>query len=270
MNDSFKKFIAEAAKGLGLNPNEVAFECIAATMNLPSMAKYLNGAKPPACRFDVALPAPAPAENTDNTAEIAGLNTTINALKTEIDDLVAEKTTLQTRIDTMNATPAAADTTDTTTAAVLDALKAELDALKTEVAALKAGKPVKAPKAPKEPKAAKEPKEPKAATGLMSDNGKLKAIIINGTETELRSWRAGALHMLNLAAEAGKKGDLPRGWFKAEANPRTVTLPSGDFAFASLVLEECEKRIVRIKDLLSLNVTLRILRDDGGTTEIAL
>lgn len=219
MNDVYKAFISSVARDLGTTPNEVAFECIAATMNLPSMAKYVGG-KPPPCRFGIPESAVAPAAVVDTSA-----------LEAEIASLKAEVASL--RAAASSATPVAAPA------------------------------PVAAPKAPKAPKVA-------PASGNLADTGNLKAVVVDGTETPVRSWRAGAMHMLGLLTAAGQKGGVPTGWFRDEASDRTVTLPSGDHAFASIVTGDCEKRIRKVAEVLDVDVTLRIVAEDGSTTDAAL
>lgn len=217
MNDVYKAFITSVARDLGTTPNEIAFECIAATMNLPSMAKY-SGGKPPPCRFDI--PAPAPVADTS-------------------------------------------------------ALEAEIASLKAEVAALCAAAVAPTAPAPESkvtatPKAPKAPKVAAAPTGNLSDGGNLKTVIIDGSETPVRSWRAGAMHMLGLLTAAGQKGSVPTGWFRDEAGDRTFTLPSGDHAFASLLTSDCEKRIRKVVEVMNLSVTLRIVAEDGTTSDVTL
>lgn len=210
MNDIYKAFISSVARDLGTTPNEVAFECIAATMNLPSMAKYVRG-KPPPCRFGIPESSVAPAAVVDTSA-----------------------------------------------------LEAEIASLKAEVARLHAAASSATPvAAPKAPKAA-------PASGNLADTGNLKAVVVDGTETPVRSWRAGAMHMLGLLTAAGQKGTVPAGWFRDEASDRTVTLPSGDHAFASIVTGDCEKRIRKVAEVLGVGVTLRIVAEDGSTTDAAL
>ncbi len=144
--------------------------------------------------------------------------------------------------------------------------KATIARLEAEIAALQsAPKAAKAPKAPKAPKAAKAPKAPGS-----QDQGKLKGLSIDGADTPVRSWRAGAMHMLELVVVAGKKGDVPEGWFRDESSERTVTLPSGSHAFASIVTGECEKRIRKAAEVLGLSVTLRVEAADGTTQVVAL
>lgn len=219
MNDVYKAFITTVARDLGTTPNEIAFECIAATMNLPSMAKYVNG-NPPACRFGIPSAAPASVDTSALEEEIA-------RLKAEVASLCAAATVVQA--------PAA------------------------EIAPN--------PATPKAPKAAKVAAAP---TGNLSDGGNLKAVVVDGTETAVRSWRAGAMHMLGLLTAAGQKGSVPTGWFRDEASERTVTLPSGDHAFASIVTGDCEKRIRKVAEVLGANVTLRIVAEDGTTSDAAL
>ncbi len=147
--------------------------------------------------------------------------------------------------------------------------KATIARLEAEIAALQSAP--KAAKAPKAPKAAKAPKAPKAAKAPGSqDQGKLKGLSIDGADTPVRSWRAGAMHMLELVVVAGKKGDVPEGWFRDESSERTVTLPSGSHAFASIVTGECEKRIRKAAEVLGLSVTLRVEAADGTTQDVAL
>ena len=144
--------------------------------------------------------------------------------------------------------------------------KATIARLEAEIAALQsAPKAAKAPKAPKAPKAAKAAKAPGS-----QDQGKLKNLIIDGVDTPVRSWRAGAMHMLNLIAVAGKKGDVAGGWFRDEANKFTAPLPSGGFAFANMSGSECEKRIRKAAKVLGLSVTLRVEAADGTTQDVAL
>ena len=220
MNETYRQFLNAVARDLGSTPSEIALDCIAATMNLPSLAKYAGG-NPPACRFDLTVP---------------------------------------TAADTVSA-----DAPDTS------ALEAEIASLKAEIASLRAAAtatvtgvaPTKAPKAPKAPKVA-------PASGNLADTGNLKAVVVDGTETAVRSWRAGAMHMLGLLTAAGQKGTVPSGWFRDEASDRTVTLPSGDHAFASIVTGDCEKRIRKVAEVLGVGVTLRIVAEDGSTTDAAL
>lgn len=147
--------------------------------------------------------------------------------------------------------------------------KATIARLEAEIAALQSAP--KAALAPKAPKAAKAPKAPKAAKAPGSqDQGKLKNLIIDGVDTPVRSWRAGAMHMLDLIAVAGKKGDVAGGWFRDEANKFTAPLPSGGFAFANMSGSECEKRIRKAAKVLGLSVTLRVEAADGTTQDVAL
>ena len=230
MNDVYKAFISSVARDLGTTPNEVAFECIAATMNLPSMAKY-SGGKPPPCRFGI--PVVAPEAVTVVTADTSALEAEILSLKAEVESLraaVASAPAVENALDNIRSAPA----------------------------------PAAAPKAPKAPKAAVSP------SSNLSDGGNLKTVVIDGTETPVRSWRAGAMHMLGLLTAAGQKADVPTGWFRDEASDRTVTLPSGDHAFASIVTGDCEKRIRKVAEVLSVNVTLRIVAEDGTSQDVAL
>lgn len=87
MNVEYKKFIAAVSKGTGLAPNDVAMQCIAATMNLPSMGQYLDGAAPPACQFDVSTPAPALTANPVDPVDTSALEAEIASLKAEIESL---------------------------------------------------------------------------------------------------------------------------------------------------------------------------------------
>ena len=138
--------------------------------------------------------------------------------------------------------------------------KATIARLEAEIAALQSA-----------PKAAKAPKAPKAAKAPGSqDQGKLKNLIIDGVDTPVRSWRAGAMHMLDLIAVAGKKGDVAGGWFRDEANRFTAPLPSGGFAFVNMGGSECEKRIRKAAKVLGLSVTLRVEAADGTTQDVAL
>jgi len=165
--------------------------------------------------------------------------------------------------------PAAASTV---VEAELSDAKATIVRLQDEVAALKAGQTNAraASEAPATPAAPKAPKAAKAPSASLSDAGNLKAIVVDGVETPVRSWRAGAMHALGLLTAAGKKADVPGGWFRDDASDRTVTLPSGDHAFASIVTGECEKRIRKVVEVLGLSVTLRIAAEDGTTQDVAL
>jgi len=169
--------------------------------------------------------------------------------------------------------PAAPAPTSIVEAELSDA-KATIVRLEAEVASLKSGQtndlaaaPTPAATAPKASKAAKAAKAPAAS---LSDAGNLKAIVVDGVETPVRSWRAGAMHALGLLTAAGKKADVPSGWFRDDAGDRTITLPSGDHAFASIVTSECEKRIRKVAEVLNLSVTLRIAAEDGTTQDAAL
>jgi hypothetical protein len=235
MSDIYKAFITAVSRDLALTPNDVAFECIAATMNLPAMSKYVNGT-PPACRFDmpkVTYNAKLETELAVITAELATRNTELATRNTELGALQGRILALHDEISVL-----LAENTD---------LKNTLKATTPKVTTPK----VTTPKAT----------TPKA--GGLAAEGSLKALAINGIETSAHSWRAGAMYMLGLLTDAGQKGAVPPGWFRDEAGDRTTPLPSGDHAFNNLSVYESEMRIRTVAEVLGHNVTLRIVRADG-------
>jgi len=176
-----------------------------------------------------------------------------------------------TKVDmTVASTPSAS--TDPAPALALEAeladAKATITRLQDEIASLKAAPKAEKASAPAAPKAAKSTK---ATTGL-TDQGKLKALVIDGTEIPVRSWRSGAVVMMTRVYTSGNANQVHSGWFTTVLRKDTLKMDGVDDMFADSpgTLVVCEKRIRKAAEVLGVSVTLRIAAEDGTTQDVSL
>ncbi|NBR66497.1 MAG: hypothetical protein EBT79_04300 [Actinobacteria bacterium] len=142
--------------------------------------------------------------------------------------------------------------------------KATILRLEEEIAALKAAPKPEKVSAPSAPKAAKT-----TATGI-TDLGKLKAIVIDGTEIPVRSWRAGTTYLMDMIYTSDKKGNVPTNWWRPGPSAYAVQMPCGDYGDDPGTLVVCEKRIRKSAEVLGVSITLRIAAADGTTQDVSL
>jgi hypothetical protein len=242
MDPILKQFLQALATEIGGTMQEAALEAVRIAACIPNLSRLLPAGYEAKCAVDLGDLRPAVADTSALDAEIADAKSKIASLEAAI----------KGRDEHISNLIAAA--------AVLVETVPEPKAPK----APKAEKPPKAPKAEKAPKAPKAEKAPKAAK---EPGAGVTALVIDGAEVAIRSFRAGLIYMMRTAVDAGHKAALPAVWFRDTPDFRTVTLPSGEHAVVHMDATQAELRIRKIAKVIGVTLTVKSTNADGSTTE---
>ena len=233
MDPILKQFLQALATEIGGTMQEAALEAVRIAACIPNLSRLLPAGYDPKCAVDIGDLRPA-------------VPTATPSLDTEF--LVA---TLEAKIASLEASIKGRDE--------------HISNLIAAAAVLAANVPDEAPvKTPKAPKVAKEPKEPKAAKEPGSG---VAALVIDGAEVAIRSYRAGLIHMMRTAVGAGHKTAFPPSWFRDTPDFRTVTLPGGEHAVVHMDATQAELRIRKVAKVMGVTLTIKVTNADGSTTE---
>ena len=230
MDPILKQFLQALATEIGGTMQEAALEAVRIAACIPNLSRLLPAGYDPKCAVDIGDLRPA-------------VPTATPSLDTEF--LVA---TLEAKIASLEASIKGRDEHISNLIAAAAVLAANVP---DEA-------PVKAPKVAKEPKAPKVAKEP--GSGVV-------ALVIDGAEVAIRSYRAGLIHMMRTAVGAGHKTAFPPSWFRDTPDFRTVTLPGGEHAVVHMDATQAELRIRKVAKVMGVTLTIKVTNADGSTTE---
>ena len=242
MDPILKQFLQALATEIGGTMQEAALEAVRIAACIPNLSRLLPAGYDPKCAVDIgdlrpAVPTATPSLDTEFLvatleAKIASLEASIKGRDEHISNLIAAAAVLAANVP--------------------------------DEAPVKTPKAPKVAKEPKEPKVAKEPKEPKAAKEPGSG---VAALVIDGAEVAIRSYRAGLIHMMRTAVGAGHKTAFPPSWFRDTPDFRTVTLPGGEHAVVHMDATQAELRIRKVAKVMGVTLTIKVTNADGSTTE---
>ena len=227
MDPILKQFLQALATEIGGTMQEAALEAVRIAACIPNLSRLLPAGYDPKCAVDIGDLRPA-------------VPTATPSLDTEF--LVA---TLEAKIASLEASIKGRDEHISNLIAAAAVLAANVP---DEA-------PVKATKVAKEPKAAKEP-----GSGVA-------ALVIDGAEVAIRSYRAGLIHMMRTAVGAGHKTAFPPSWFRDTPDFRTATLSSGEHAVVHMDATQAELRIRKVAKVMGVTLTIKVTNADGSTTE---